>query len=195
VKNLDRKGLLIPIILWLILTVVYGVTLFAVGNYEVLSFIYHIGLLAVALVCAFKSLKSELGFRTGKIRYGIAIILGFTAVLVVHSFIYGWSKFAFAFDLATFTSVIFAPATEEIFWRGLIQQRMQKTKMEPLGIIITNAALFAVMHVPKLFYFNETPLTFIAILGLGIIFSATFYVTKSTYYSTIIHSIENIFSI
>ena len=194
-KKMNSKSLLLPLELWIALTAVYGLALFAVGNYEVLSFIYHIGLLAIALWCAKGMLESGLGFRIGNWRYGIILVASFLGFLILHSVFYSWPTFAFTLDLATFTTVFFAPITEEIFWRGLIQQRMQSTKMDPLIIIITNAAGFAAMHIPKLLFFNETPFTFISILFVGIVFSSIFYLTKSVYYSTATHMLENIFTL
>lgn len=192
---MNPKGLVIPLVLWVILTVVYGVALFVFRNYEVLSLIYHVGLLAVALWCAKGMLRNELGLRIGNFCYGVLICIGFAGALVIRSLIVGWPQFDLAFDLTTFSTIIFAPITEEIFWQGLIQQRMQTTKLDPLYVIIVNAALFASMHIPKLLFFGSSPIEFIAIMGLGIIFSATFYLTKSVYYSTTLHIIENIFAI
>jgi membrane protease YdiL (CAAX protease family) len=197
-KETNRKDtdLIGPLSVWIVLTVAYGLALYAFKNYETLSFIYHIGLLAVAICYARHALRSGLGLRIGDFRYGAILCVAFVGYLVVHSLIYGWPKFALAPDLATFSTIFFAPIIEELFWRGLILQRMlQYSKVDALGTVIANAGFFSLMHIPRILFFNEGATTFIAIFILGVIFAAICYITKSVYYSTIAHIIQNIFTL
>ncbi|HYA78243.1 MAG TPA: type II CAAX endopeptidase family protein, partial [Verrucomicrobiae bacterium] len=207
VNLLDKTSLIVPLVIWAIATAVYGVALFAVGNYDVISFIYHVFLLALAIFCAVPhllkikpsvlsvSLKNELGLRIGNWRRGVLLVLAFLGYLLVASFIEGFSQFTSTVSFASFSAVIFAPITEEIFWRGLIQQRMLKLKkLEPLYVVALNAVLFGAMHIPKLLYFH-TLQDFVPIVALGIIFSGTCYLTKnSVYYSTAMHMLDNLFA-
>jgi membrane protease YdiL (CAAX protease family) len=192
-KDVDLIG---PLGVWIVLTVAYGLALYAFGNYETLSFIYHIGLLIVAIYYARHALRSGLGLRIGDFRYGAALCVAFVGYLVGHSLIYGWPRFAFALDLATFSTILSAPIIEELFWRGLILQRMLKyPQVDVVGIVIANACFFSLMHVPRILFFNEASTTLIAILILGIVFAAICYITKSVYYSTIAHIMQNIFTL
>jgi len=200
---LEQKGLVVPLLVWLFATVIYGVALFAVGDYDYLSFFYHVFLIAAAICFAVPdfsacklsmlsaSLKNELGLRIGNWRRGILLGLAFLGYVVLAVLIHGFNGLP-AVNFVSFSAVVFAPVTEEIFWRGLIQQRMLKLKLDPLYVIELNALLFGAMHLPKLFYFN-TLIDFIPITGLGIFFAATCYLTKnSVYYSTVQHIIENL---
>jgi len=207
VNLLDKTSLVVPLVFWAIATAVYGVALFAVGNYEVLSFIYHVFLFALAVCCGVPhllkiklselsvSLKNELGLRIGNWRRGFLLVLAFLGYLLVASFIEGFSQFTSTVSFASFSAVIFAPITEEIFWRGLIQQRMLKLKkLEPLYVVALNAVLFGAMHIPKLLYFH-TLQDLVPIVALGIIFSGTCCLTKnSVYYSTAMHMLDNLFA-
>jgi membrane protease YdiL (CAAX protease family) len=192
---MSKNGLLFPLILWIAMTIIYGGALLTIGNFEVLSFNYHIGLLAVALWCVKGKLTVGLGLRIGKTRYGLLIIAGFIGYLLLHSIFQGLPSFIFRFDLATFSTIIFAPITEELFWRGAIFQRMEKLPVDYVVVILANAALFALMHIPRMIFLGEPPIYLILVMILGMIFAGTRYATKSSIYSTVMHMLENIFSL
>jgi membrane protease YdiL (CAAX protease family) len=107
----------------------------------------------------------------------------------------GFAKFDLKLDIATFTLVFFAPLTEEIFWRGVILQRMLTYKIDVFGTIFANSGFFALMHVPRAIFFNENALYFLSTFLFGVLFSSIFYLSKSVYYSTIAHSLTNIFTV
>ena len=121
-ENTKKEVLFRPLAFWLALTVIYGISLYVLRNYEVISFVYHIGLLSGAVYYA--KGRGGLGLRVGNFRYGVLLCVGFFAYLIVRVLIWGMPKFSFGFDLATFSTLFFAPITEELFWRGLIMQRM-----------------------------------------------------------------------
>ena len=188
---MNREGLQFPLTVWLIITVVYGVALFAFKTYEYPSLIYHFALLALTLYCA--RTRAELGLQKGKIRYGVILILAFVGYLLLNIVLHGVGKFTLAFDEPTISLIIVAPVVEELFWRGLILQRMLKLpKADWTLACIINAALFAAMHIPKILFFGESTIYFLSILIVGVVFAFTFYASKSSYYSMIMHTLENI---
>ncbi len=187
------KNLIKPLLLWLLLTVAYAVALFVFGDFELMSLLYHIGLLALAVY--FARSYVELGFQRGNVRYGVLLCVGFLAVLVVRTFLYGgFTKFNLGLDVASFTLVFFAPLTEEIFWRGVILQKMLTYKTDAFWSILANGGLFALMHVPRALFLNESTFYLLSTFLFGVIFAGIFYLSKSVYYSTITHSLTNLFT-
>ncbi|MCW4044938.1 MAG: CPBP family intramembrane metalloprotease [Candidatus Bathyarchaeota archaeon] len=188
------KDLTRLLLLWLILTVTYALVLFAFRDFELMSLVYHIGLLAIAIYFARSGV--ELGFRRGNRRYGFLLCAGFLAFLVFRTFLYGgFTKFDLKLDLASFTLVFFAPLTEEIFWRGVILQKMLPHRFDAIVAIFANGALFALMHVPRMLFLSESVFYLISTFLFGVLFAGIFYLSKSSvYYSTIAHSLTNVFS-
>jgi membrane protease YdiL (CAAX protease family) len=188
------KDLIKPLLLWLLLTIAYAVALFAFRDFELMSLLYHIGLVSIAIY--FARSYAELGFKRGNFRYGFLLCASFLTFLIVRTLLYGgFTKFDLKLDIATFTLVFFAPLTEEIFWRGVILQRMLTYKIDVFGAIFADGGLFALMHLPRVLFLNESLLYFLSTFLFGVVFAGIFYVTKSSvYYSTVAHSLTNIFS-
>jgi membrane protease YdiL (CAAX protease family) len=188
------KGLIKPLLLWLLLTIAYAVALFAFRDFELMSLLYHIGLVSIAIY--FARSYAELGFKRGNFQYGFLLCAGFLTFLIVRTLLYGgFTKFDLKLDIATFTLVFFAPLTEEIFWRGVILQRMLTYKIDVFEAIFANSGLFALMHVPRAIFLNENVFYLLSTFLFGVLFSGIFYLSKSSvYYSTIAHSLANIFT-
>jgi membrane protease YdiL (CAAX protease family) len=187
------KDLIKPLLLWLLLTIAYAVALFAFRDFELVSLLYHIGLLLIAIY--FARSYTELGFQRGNFRYGFLLCAGFLTFLIIRTFLYGgFTEFDLKLDLATFTLVFFAPLTEEIFWRGVVLRKMLTYKIDVFWMIFANGGLFALMHVPRVIFLNESAFYFLSTFLFGVLFAGIFYLGKSVYYSTIAHSLTNIFS-
>jgi membrane protease YdiL (CAAX protease family) len=187
------KDLIKLLLLWLLLTVAYAVALFVFKDFELMSLLYHIGLLSIAIY--FARSYVELGFQRGNFRYGALFCVVFLAFLIVRTLLYGgFTKFDLKLDLATFTLVFFAPLTEEIFWRGVVLRKMLTYKIDVFGTIFANGGFFALMHVPRVIFLNENALYFLSTFLFGVLFAGIFYLSKSVYYSTIAHSLTNLFS-
>ncbi len=187
------KDLIKPLLLWLLLTVAYAVALFAFRDFELMSLLYHIGLVVIAVY--FARSYAELGFKRGNFRYGFLLCTVFLMGLVFRTFLYGgFTKFDLKLDLATFTLVFLAPLTEEIFWRGIILQKMLTYKIGVFGAIFANGGLFALMHIPRVMFLNESVFYFVSTFLFGVLFAGIFYLSKSVYYSTVAHSLTNIFT-
>ena len=192
-RVLNVKDLVKLLLLWLLLTVVYAVALFVFEDFELLSFLYHIGLLAIAVY--FARSRVGLGFTRGNLRYGVSLCAVFLAGLVARTLLYGgFMKFDLGLDLASFTLIFFAPVTEEVFWRGVILPKMMAGKLGVFGAVLTNGGLFALMHVPRALFLNEGVLYLVSTFLFGVLFAGIFYLSKSVYYSTVAHSLTNIFS-
>lgn len=188
------RNLIKPLLLWTLLTIVYAVALFAFQDFELMSLLYHVGLLAVAVY--FARSYGELGFRRGNVRYGVLFCVGFLTLLVVRTLVYGgFTKFDLGLDVASFTLVFFAPVTEEIFWRGVVLQKMLTRKMDVFVAVFVNGGLFALMHVPRALFLNENSLYVPSTFLFGVVFAGIFYLSKSSvYYSTVAHSLTNVFT-
>jgi membrane protease YdiL (CAAX protease family) len=188
------KDLIKLLLLWLLLTIAYAVALFAFKDFELMSLLYHIGLVAMAIYFARSS--AELGFKRGNFRYGFLLCVGFLVFLTARTFLYGgFTKFDLKLDLATFTLVFFAPLTEEIFWRGVVLQKMLTYRIDAFGTLFANGGLFALMHVPRVIFLGENAFYFVSVFLFGVLFAGIFYLSKSVYYSTIAHSLTNIFTV
>jgi membrane protease YdiL (CAAX protease family) len=174
------------LIIWIVLTIVYGTALQIFKNFEAISLLYHVGLLLTALILA----GTNLGLKIGNWKLGIIICLGFLGFVVARSFILAPS-FAFGWNLTTFSLLFFAPVTEELFWRGCVMKEMLNSKMSPEGTIFTNGALFGLMHLPRVILFNEPAFILIQMIAYGFLFAFSYYFTKSTYYPIIMHIIQN----
>jgi len=194
VIRLNVKNLIKPLLLWMLLTIVYAVALFAFKDFELLSLLYHIGLLSIAIY--FARSYAELGFKRGNFRYGFSFCAVFLTLLIVRTLLYGgFTKFDLKLDIATFTLVFFAPVTEEIFWRGVILQKMLTNKIDVLVAIFANGGLFALMHLPRAIFLNENMFYLPSTFLFGVIFAGIFYLSKSSvYYSTVAHSLTNVFT-
>jgi membrane protease YdiL (CAAX protease family) len=194
VIRLNVKNLIKPLLLWMLLTIAYAVALFAFKDFELMSLLYHVGLLLIAVY--FARSYAELGFKRGNFRYGVLFCAGFLTLLVVRTFLYGgFTKFDLKLDIATFTLVFFAPVTEEIFWRGVILQKMLTSKIDVFVAIFVNGGLFALMHVPRALFLNENMFYLPSTFLFGVVFAGIFYLSKSSvYYSTVAHSLTNLFT-
>ena len=191
-KNTNKENLLKPIAFWTVLTIAYGIALSVFGNYELTSLFYHIGLLVITLY--FARTWDALGFKVGNSYRGIAISLGFLAIVVIRSIFLVKPTFNLGLDLATFTLVFFAPVTEELFWRGFLLRTWlaDPNWKDPSRAIISNALFFVLMHLPKALYFGSSAFYFVSLIPYGFLFAACSYATKSVYYPAIMHIIQNV---
>lgn len=184
-----------PLIVWFILTVVYGVTLIIFQDFIMLSLGYHIGLLLIVIYFARKGLREGLSLRKGSnVGYGILIVAFLAGVLTIRLFLTK-SSLNLGWDLLTFMSIFFIPVTEELFWRGFILQKMfADARLGNVYSIIVNALFFAAMHIPRIIFFNMGIASFGFYALYGIYIALMYYLTKSTYYPTAVHAILNIFA-
>lgn len=211
VQNRTAKGLSVGLAYWLFAIVAYGILLASFGNYELLSFAYHVLLLAfpVGLVLLGRERLADFGLKTGKLKQGLEYI-GLAFVLLIGStflraFIFHRPVYLVpdATSYAFFLSVIFAPITEELMHRGYLQPRLEKKIGDVKGLVAASA-LFASTHIPKLLFaqtfvsFSYVPaalsnpvVTLFSFFALGLLFGFIYRETESVYYSTAAHMAVN----
>ena len=89
--------------------------------------------------------------------------------------------------VAIINAIIFAPIIEEIIFRGILMNMLERTFKSPYFIIGLNAVVFAMMHVIYLNSIFVLPMTFIA--GIG--FAWMYYQYKNLPLISIAHTILN----
>jgi membrane protease YdiL (CAAX protease family) len=50
------------------------------------------------------------------------------------------------------------------------------------------------MHLPRAFYFADGAYYLMSLIPFGFLFAISYYVSRSVYYPTIMHIIQNVFS-
>ena len=118
-----KKGLI-----WFVGTLlVYAAIMHLMGSYEMPSFIYHTLLLAfpLGLILLNRANIQLLGLSKGKYQTGLSLAVGLIAlVLIIHCWRYGLTLPILNVTLAS--AVIYAPITEELFFRGHLQPRLER---------------------------------------------------------------------
>ena len=177
----------------------YWVLLYILRKYEILSTFYHLLLLfPVVLVFTKRETWGSIGFRRGDIKEGIywfsliaAIIIG---ILLLNVYFRGKSLH-FELTYPLFTCAILAPITEEIFFRGFLQEKFA-TKLtmkygEYLAIVLASA-LFMVIHLPKFSIGMYSLLDLGVIFWLGLIFGLAYNEGDSLAWPIILHALWNV---
>lgn len=206
-----RSGLSVGLAYWLFAIVAYGIFLSTFGNWELLSFAYHVLLLAfpVGLVLLGRERLADFGLKTGNLKLGIQyaglIFIAMIASTFFRAFVFHRPVYLVpdATSYAFFLLVIFAPITEELMHRGYLQPRLEKKIGDTQGVVAASA-LFASIHIPKLLFaqkfisFSYTPailsnpvVTLFSFLALGLLFGFIYRETESVYYSTAAHMVVN----
>jgi membrane protease YdiL (CAAX protease family) len=187
------SSILKPIASWAFLTIAYGIALGVFGNFEIVSLFYHIGLLAITLY--FARTSEALGLRRGNVYYGVAICLAFFGIVFTRAMFLTKPSYNFGLNLETFTLVFFAPVTEELFWRGFILRTwLADSRFDVIQAVTANALFFVLMHLPRAFYFADGAYYLMSLIPFGFLFAISYYVSRSVYYPTIMHIIQNVFS-
>jgi membrane protease YdiL (CAAX protease family) len=174
---------------WFVATLAaYAVILYLMGGYEAPSAIYHTLLLAfpVWLITVNRANIRELGLVKGDWQSGLILAI----VVTVLGFIIILAKTGLALpapDVSLASTIVYAPVTEELFFRGYMQPKLESRFGQWPGLVIT-AILFTVIHLPKVLLTSLAgPLDLIAFFVLGLIFGYVRDVGKSVYYPTLCH--------
>lgn len=181
-----RKG-----VIWFVVTlVIYVLILYYFAGYEAQSYLYHTLLLAfpVYLILTNRDNLAPLGLVKGSWQSGLSITAGvIIIVLVVFRFRYGGFSLP-DLNSGLINTIIMAPISEELFFRGYFQPQLTVKYGKWPGIIIT-AALFMAVHLPKIFF---TPLAGLvnlpALFVLGCIFGIIRSESNSVYYPMLCHA-------
>jgi membrane protease YdiL (CAAX protease family) len=115
--------------------------------------------------------------------------------LSARSFFLVKPTFDFGLNLGTFMLVFFAPVTEELFWRGFVLQAwLADARIDATQAIISNTFFFVLMHLPRTIFLNDGTFFLISLIPYGFLFAVGYYVSRSVYYPTVMHIVENVFS-
>lgn len=211
VKVRPANGLSVGLAYWLFAIVAYGIFLSAFGNWELLSFAYHVLLLAfpVGLVLLGRERLADFGLKTGNLKRGIQyvglIFIAMIASTIFRAFVFHRPVYLVpdVTSYSFFLLVIFAPITEEMMHRGYLQPRLEEKIGDTQGVVAASA-LFASTHIPKLLFaqnfvslsyapaiLSNPVVTLFSFLALGLLFGLIYRETESVYYSTAAHMVVN----
>jgi membrane protease YdiL (CAAX protease family) len=102
-----------------------------------------------------------------------------------------WSGGALAIVLRILGLVVFAPAAEEVVFRGLMYSQIRKTRLKVPGAIIIPALLFAASHFSKPLAGSALYLGLLQILIDGLYFGLVRFKTNSTVLTFGLHALGN----
>ena len=186
---------------------------FEIGGYEI-YFQFIQGLLQLSFVILFiyiirqKTLKNLIS-KTEYKWYLLGFFLGITFVFIQtplnwgynyifsseYNITYDFDGFPAFFNLNIIPIIFFLPITEELFFRGFIQNYLQKN-INPILSIFIAAILFALIHAPFLNLFSEWSnqdwhLFYITLFG-GAISGILYFKSKSIGPSIVFHIFWNV---
>ena len=81
------------------------------------------------------------------------------------------------------------PVSEELVMRGVLFDRVRRTRLGPIGAIVILSAAWAVMH------YRYEPMTIGLIFADGLVLGAARHQSRSVWLPIVMHSIGNLFSI
>ena len=99
---------------------------------------------------------------------------------------FSWSLVIMGF----ISSVIIAPATEEMLMRGFLFKSIEHSKLGKIGAVIITAFLFMLLHVERSLW---APYLWISILPLGLLCGIARAQTQSTLVAMGIHAVYNFY--
>ena len=159
-------------------------------------------LIFVDKINPFKYLKLKI--ESTKTFYWIITILAITVIIQILLLEFGYDKMNLAKAQSTwfgFTTILIAPITEEILFRGYIQQKLTELYRFQKALLITSI-LFVAIHFPGWLLINsvyDSSLFQLIDTSLRIFFLSLFlgwlvHKTKSLYPSILVHSGNNFIS-
>lgn len=195
-KHQLKSTLKLGLIWYVVTLVLYGVLLYTFRKYELLSAIYHILLLfPVMLVILKRETFRNIGFRKGVADASVLfIIFVVIAVYLVRIFVFNATCY-FDWGYALFASVVVASLTEEIFYRGYLQEKFCSIlKYDYLAIVVVSV-LFMLSHLPKLSIGMYSLPSLIFIFMIGGVLGWMYKESKSIICPIIFHALFNFIAI
>ena len=202
-----KKGL----VYWIVTILLYGFLLGLFSDqFLQLSYFYHALIFAfpVVLIVLKRETFRSVGLVRGDLKTGIeyiALIAVFAAVGVfAKAWIFGKPVYIMSETSWMFLLIVaVAPITEEIFHRGYLQTKFEKSFGRKQGLVIASV-MFSLIHLPKILFANELVSTSIVpafltspifalplFFGLGMLYGYIYQETKSINYSIATHGIAN----
>jgi membrane protease YdiL (CAAX protease family) len=179
-----KKGLI-----WFVGTLlVYAAIMYLMGSYNIPSFIYHTLLLVfpLGLILLNRANIQLLGLVRGKYRPGLSLAVG----LIALSLAIFWWRYGLALptlNAVLASTVIYAPITEELFFRGYLQPGLESRYGKWVGLVIT-ATLFTIIHLPKVLLTPlAAPIDLLTFFIMGMAFGFIRDTSESVYYPMLCH--------
>lgn len=177
----------------------YWVLLYILRKYEILSTFYHLLLLfPIVLVFTRRETWESIGFRRGDIKEGIywlsLIAAVFIGILLLNVY-FRDKSLHFELTYPLFTCAILTPITEEIFFRGFLQEKFATMLTMKYGrylAIVLASTLFMAIHLPKFSIGMYSLLSLGGIFWLGLIFGLAYNEGDSLVWPIILHSLWNV---
>jgi len=182
-------------IFWAASLLIYGFLLGISREYESNSLFYHFLLLSFPIfsVVSKRESLSTIGFRKGEVKRG-ALFCGLMVLVIAYQ-VLRRPEFKLNLDFySLFSTVFFAPLTEELFFRGYLQPKFEERWSTEKGVFFVSF-LFALIHVPKLLFtplINPLDLIYFFIFGFFCGYARS--ETNSLIYPIVCHSIWNLFA-
>lgn len=179
--------------------IIYWIPLYVFRKYEILSTFYHFLLLfPLALVFTKKEKWGSIGFRRGNVKEGMYwlllwIVLMVGKLLISIYFLNRSLKVELSYSL--FSSFIIAPTTEEMFFRGFLQEKFTvklTMKYARYVSIVLASLLFVGIHLPKFSIGMYNLLDLGGIFVLGVIFGLAYNEGDSVLWPISLHAIWNL---
>jgi len=180
-------------LLWYVATLaLYGLLLYTFRDFQLFSTFYHILLLFPLLLVALNIEKlKNIGFRRPQHKIWIILLVIVLPLFGVFSqYFLHHRTMDFKIGYALILTVFVASVTEEIFFRGYLQEKLGK-KIKKDHALIVAAVLFGLAHVPRLSIGLYDPSSFLLTFLLGYIFGFTYNETDSLAYPILLHALYN----
>lgn len=150
-----NKNLKLGLIWYSISLILYGVLLYTFRRYDFLSTCYHLALLFPLLLVILKQEKlKDIGFRKGKLNLYAIVVVCFPIIIMMLTVFNNTINVIPSY--VVFLSIVVSPITEEIFFRGFLQQKIFYVfwsehigKISNYLSIGVTAVLFGLIHIPR----------------------------------------------
>lgn len=140
----------------------------------------------LAVLAVKKGDAESLGLVKGQSRHGLPLALIMPALLILVLYLRGVTPAPLEAKIMLAATLIlsFGAVSEELFFRGYMQPKLQG-RLGRHGGLLATAALFALAHLPKAL--SSDPSFLLAGLALGLLFGLVRDVGESVYYPMICH--------
>lgn len=181
--------LLIPVFLYLLATIPINLFFKNYRNTDFFAYIFVIFISSI-LIYRFKLFKFiRMGIPQKQLflyLLGI-IIIGFLTLFVMNDFSFRFSLNFEKFPVVSYIKLIFLTAIfEEIIFRGIAFEYLKSKSINKWVILLFTSFVFAIVHLPGLFYFINA---FILAIFIGIIYLKE----RNLIYTIVMHSLYNLF--
>lgn len=187
-------ALKIGLIWYAITLIVYGIILYIFREYEIFSTFYHISLLfPIVYVVLEREKLRDIGFRKGVFDVSALIfIIGLPLCNILFQFFIFDKTFNVVLGYGFLLTVVIAPITEEVFFRGFLQEKLCGVLSNRYLSIFLVAVLFGLIHLPRLAFGTYSVEGIFSSIVLGCLFGYVYSEGKSIVYPIVFHLLWNL---